>query len=58
MANNLQKSFLVTGGIATTIYVYDFIHVLGKGIKNKAEQKSINQSLLNKEPLIKEDFHF
>lgn len=58
MANNLQKSFLVTGGIAATIYVYDFIHVLGKGIKNKAEQKSINQSLLNKEPLIKEDFHF
>ncbi len=58
IANNFQKAFLVSGGLAATIYVYDFIHVLSKGIKNKVEQKGINRSLQNKEPLIKEDFHF
>jgi hypothetical protein len=55
MANNLQKSFLISGGFAASIYIYDFFHVIGRGIKNKKEQHFTNRNLSNQDLIINQD---
>ena len=47
IANNLNKVYLISGGIGATIYIYDFFYVLSRGFKNKTEQRRINSSLKN-----------
>lgn len=48
ISNNFQKSFLVSGGFSCTIYVYDFIHVLRRGIKNKQNEHNDLLKIKNK----------
>lgn len=41
LANTANKVFLISGGIAATIYIHDFFWVFGKGIKNNKLNKEI-----------------
>ena len=51
ISNNLQKSFLVSGGFSCTIYVYDFFHVLVRGIRNKQDEHYNLLKVINKSPI-------
>jgi len=44
LANRANKVFLISGGIAATIYIQDFFRVIGNGIKNN----NLNRELKNK----------
>jgi tetratricopeptide (TPR) repeat protein len=45
VANTANKVFLISGGIAATIYIHDFFWVLGKGIKNNNQSKALREKL-------------
>jgi hypothetical protein len=44
-ANNGNQLFLTSLGFATTIYVYDFFHVLGRGFKNIKQNKLVKNQI-------------
>lgn len=44
-ADIANKVFLVSGGLAATIYVYDILYVFGRGIKNIRGNRSLKQEL-------------
>ncbi len=46
-ANNWNKISYVLGGISASFYIYDIIWVLGKGTKNKLDQKSTKENIKN-----------
>lgn len=46
-ANIANKVFLISGGIAAVIYVYDISWVFGKGIKNVSHSKEFKNKLKN-----------
>ncbi len=49
-ANMSNKIFLISGGIAATIYLYDIFWVFGKGISNN-KQSTLLKSQLKKAPI-------
>jgi len=57
-----NKVFIVSGGIAASVYLYDIFYVFGRGIKNLRENKSFKQGLsvrpviLDESPLKPENY--
>lgn len=45
LANRANKVFLISGGIAATLYIHDFFWVIGKGIKNNNLNKELKNRL-------------
>jgi len=45
LANTANKVFLISGGIAATIYIYDFFRVISKGISNNKQSKVLKDKL-------------
>ena len=45
LANTANKVFLISGGIAATIYIYDFFWTIGKGISNNKQSKVLKEKL-------------
>jgi hypothetical protein len=46
-ANGANKVFIISGGIATITYIYDFAWVLNKGIKNGKQSGELTNKLKN-----------
>jgi hypothetical protein len=44
-ANSGNQLFLASIGFATTIYVYDFFHVIGRGFKNTKQNKLVKNQI-------------
>jgi hypothetical protein len=44
-ADIANKVFLVSGGVAATIYIYDIFYVFGRGLKNHRENRSLKKEL-------------
>lgn len=51
-ANKANKIFLTSVGLATSIYIYDIFYVIGKGVRNKKNQKEINSKIPNFKPVV------
>ena len=51
-ANKANKIFLTSVGLSTSIYIYDIFYVIGKGVKNKKNQKEINSKIPNFKPVV------
>jgi len=44
-ANKANKAFLISGGIAATIYINDILYVFGRGIKNNNKSRNLKKEL-------------
>lgn len=54
-ANKANKIFLTSFGLATSIYIYDVFYVIGKGVKNKKNQKEINSKIPNLNTIVQDN---
>lgn len=45
VANDANKIFLVTGGLAAGIYICDILYVLGKGLRNNNKSRALKNKL-------------